>query len=260
MKTPGILLLLLLSIATAYAEESNPAKDLKYYDVEIIIFEDAHARYLSSERWHKTIKTEYLTAAEINTASRHPAALSSERSTDETNIDEINAGRFQSIQPTILNKQYKRINASSNYNVLFYGAWRQPGLNKNQAFSININGLQNTSRSATTDNTLSGTFRLVLRRFLHMHIKLDYQRKTKLDANALSTLANTSENGVSTAEKFAVKTPIKMPDRDSIAGNYLYQLDTHPITSHRRMRSKELHYIDHPLVGILVQINPVKKP
>lgn len=33
----------------------------------------------------------------------------------------------------------------------------------------------------------------------------------------------------------------------------------YPIVSHRRMRSKELHYIDHPLVGILVQINPVKK-
>jgi hypothetical protein len=26
------------------------------------------------------------------------------------------------------------------------------------------------------------------------------------------------------------------------------------------MRSKELHYIDHPLVGILVKIIPVEKP
>jgi hypothetical protein len=25
------------------------------------------------------------------------------------------------------------------------------------------------------------------------------------------------------------------------------------------MRSKELHFVDHPLVGILIQINPVKK-
>ena len=28
---------------------------------------------------------------------------------------------------------------------------------------------------------------------------------------------------------------------------------------HRRMRSKELHYIDHPLVGLLIQINPTEK-
>ena len=36
-------------------------------------------------------------------------------------------------------------------------------------------------------------------------------------------------------------------------------VDYYPIKNHRRMRSKVLHYIDHPLVGILVQINPVKK-
>ncbi len=33
----------------------------------------------------------------------------------------------------------------------------------------------------------------------------------------------------------------------------------YPLNSHARMRSKELHYIDHPLVGMLIQINPVEK-
>jgi len=31
----------------------------------------------------------------------------------------------------------------------------------------------------------------------------------------------------------------------------------YPIQSHRRMRSKELHYLDHPMVGILVMAKPV---
>ena len=34
--------------------------------------------------------------------------------------------------------------------------------------------------------------------------------------------------------------------------------NSYTLQSHRRMRSKELHYIDHPLVGILIQINPVE--
>jgi hypothetical protein len=33
----------------------------------------------------------------------------------------------------------------------------------------------------------------------------------------------------------------------------------YPIKSHRRMRSRELHYLDHPMVGILVMAMPVKR-
>lgn len=41
--------------------------------------------------------------------------------------------------------------------------------------------------------------------------------------------------------------------------NYQQNNINYPMAVQRRMRSKELHYIDHPLVGILVQINPVKQ-
>jgi len=47
-------------------------------------------------------------------------------SIDEINaIDEISTAPFESIEPEILNKEYQRINASKEYNVLFYGSWRQ---------------------------------------------------------------------------------------------------------------------------------------
>jgi len=35
---------------------------------------------------------------------------------------------------------------------------------------------------------------------------------------------------------------------------------TYRFKAHRRMRSGELHFIDHPLVGALIQINPYQKP
>ena len=37
------------------------------------------------------------------------------------------------------------------------------------------------------------------------------------------------------------------------------QYNVYPINFHRRMRSKELHYLDHPIVGILVKALPVEK-
>ncbi len=211
MKILLTLLLLTLTASHTIAEEINTTPDLKEYDVEIIIFEDAHARYLSSQSWGQAIQH-----------------------TDENNIDkntdkEINQNpaNYQPIKPFILKNQYKRISTSSEYNVLFYSAWRQPGLAKDQAFEIDINDLINT-HSSKTANTISGKFKLVLARYLHIYNELEYQREV------LTTIENTQE-----------KTDIK----DEI----------YPLKSHRRMRSKELHYIDHPLVGMLIQINPVAK-
>ena len=58
IKTLGSTFLLLLNISQAFAETTDIQKPLKEYDVEIIIFEDAHARYLNSESWHKNSSDE----------------------------------------------------------------------------------------------------------------------------------------------------------------------------------------------------------
>ncbi len=225
MKTLTTLLLLFLTTSYALAEDASSTKTLKEYDIEIIIFEDAHARYLTSESWKQIIQTENLQAAEVETTEITEIT----EQLDDLSIEKIKTIRFQNIKPEILNKQYKRINVSSEYNVLFYGAWRQAGLAKSKAFEVNINELKNI-HSNKSDNTLSGTFRLVLSRFLHIYNQLDYQR----------AVAHTNlEFG--------------------ITGDDLYQFNVFPINSHRRMRSKKLHYIDHPLVGMLIQINPVEK-
>ena len=211
MKILITLLLLTLTASTTIAEEINPISELKEYDVEIIIFEDAHARYLSSQSWDQAIQH------------------ADENSIDENTDKEVNENpvNFQAIKPSILNAKYKRVSASSEYNVLFYGAWRQPGLDKKLAFEIDINDLVNTHKSDTA-NTLTGKFKLVLARYLHIYNELEYKREV-----------------IATTEDAQEKTEIN----DEI----------YPLKSHRRMRSKELHYIDHPLVGMLIQINPVEK-
>jgi hypothetical protein len=229
MKLSVSLFLLLLTFGYAHAEDSHAdditaTKDLKEYDVEIIIFEDAHARYLKSETWNQN----------TDTAEQQSAA---------TKTNKINATSFKSIKPAILKKQYKRINASSEYKILFYGAWRQAGLEKNKAFEININQLKNSHR-VRSKNTLTGTFKLVLARYLHIYNQLNYQRKVTV----------TEDSKITATGSVASKKQTEALNNDMVPHNGLY-----PLNSHRRMRSKELHYIDHPLVGMLIQINPVKK-
>ena len=217
MKRLTTIILLFLIVSQTHADDITAAKDLKEYDVEIIIFEDAHARYLKSETWKQKTKT-------------------SEQQSANTKSNKINATGFKSIKPAILKKQYNRINASSEYNVLFYGAWRQAGLDKSKAYEININKLK-SRHTDKSKNTLTGTFKLVLARYLHIYNQLNYQRKITVTTGSAE---NEKQSGAL--------------NNDMVPSNGLYTLN-----SHARMRSKQLHYIDHPLVGMLIQINPVEK-
>ena len=229
MKTLTTICLLFFIVSHAHAEDldadaASPASDLKVYDVEIIIFEDSHARYIKSETWDQYART--------------TEQLSAARKTNTTNKTD-----FKSIKPAILRQQYKRINASPEYNVLFYGAWRQPGLEKSKAFAININDLKSSHKNKS-GNTLTGTFKLVLARYLHIYNHLNYQRKITATTDSKITTTGNNASG---------------KQSEIISNNLTPNNGLYPLNSHLRMRSKELHYIDHPLVGMLIQINPVKK-
>ena len=218
MKIIPVILLLILSINIAHAQEGIVPKLIEY-DVEVIIFEDAHARYINSEYWHED--SEQISSMTATGSER------TKQSQAETNTDYFKKENFRTIKPGIISKEYRRINNSSEYNVLFYGSWRQTGLDESKTFDINIEELKNTHKT-TSENTLTGNFKLVLARYLHIYAEMEYHRN-----QAEANLNNVTEN-------------IALENRP------------YPIDIHRRMRSKELHYIDHPLLGMLIQINPVK--
>ncbi len=231
MKRLPTILVLLISLSSAHAEEGIIPK-LQQYDVDVIIFEDANARYINSEDWAQ----EAVLATPAVEATTEPAENLDTLSLDEIKaIDENKTPQFKNIKPEILNKEYKRINNSKEYNVLFHGSWRQAGLDAKKAFEINLDELNNTHK-ATSENTITGTFKLVLARYLHIYSKLNYHRKL-----------NATEQAVE-------NTNTATPPGDAITPKY----KNYQINNHRRMRSKVLHYIDHPLVGMLIQINPVK--
>lgn len=218
MKSLISLILLLISTSHALAETTPTTikESLKQYDVEIILFEDSHSRYINSQTWAQETKTEDASIIEPRLKTEDVKAEVISNASEET---------YSDIPPVILKSEFKRINISKEYNVLFYGSWRQAGLDKKKAFSINIEKLKNLHKS-TSGNTITGNLKLVLARYLHIYGELDYQ--------------------------------INNSDTDSTTEDAVVENKNFPMSIHRRMRSKELHYIDHPLVGILIQINPSK--
>ena len=152
---------LLFSISNTALAETEAS--LKQYDVEIIIFEDAHARYIKSETW-----------PQLNESVSIEDETTDNRSSKNTKEDKP-AVKIENIKPTILTQEYKRINRSSEYEVLLYSAWRQQGLESSKAFDVELATLKN-SHTAKSENSISGTIKVVLARYLHLFGDLEYHR------------------------------------------------------------------------------------
>jgi len=123
------------------------------------------------------------------------------------------------------------LNKSGKYRVLKHMAWLQPGLAREDAIAVRVHAGKNykdefNERAFTNQpvNELDGTVKVVLGRFLHVYTDLAY-RKTF---------------NVSSSDALG---------RSRVLADF-------PIKTHRKMRSSTLHYIDHPYLGILIEIRP----
>jgi hypothetical protein len=184
-----------------------------------------------------------------------------------------------------LTEVWNRLEKSSAYRPLLHVGWIQPGYasedaplvhirNSNAALgavaagsnvdgealpSISEPGYAPTLSSRITvarDRTLpalDGTLRVHRARYLHVQADLLYYRPLA----GGSTPASSSGNQT---------TPAPLPDSPDTAliEQLLAEADATPrlfrLTESRRMRSRELHYLDHPLFGALVEAWPLELP
>ncbi len=256
------LLLFIISnsiISTSFADE----EDIRYYDVEIIIFENTQKKYQQSEFWKKSItQTEPESFVQIG----QPLPVDfPEIYNPQLSFKYIENNEYR------LNDIVTNLNESNNHRVLLHSAWRQPGLSKTDAIKVKIehrippentnenistsdlNNKQLTSKNnnfsseqfisefsndETTDDNkmnkgfiLSGYIKLILSRYLHLKIDLVYHQQ----ANEISEQIFSNEFG-----------------EDELLPDVFHILQT------RRLRSKELHYIDHPVISIIALITPYK--
>ena len=214
--------------ANSYAEQTG-------YEVELIIYEDATRRYIESEDWSYNDRLNQTNDAILNAESLKPDAQFRELSWDGA----------------VLSSALQKIQESPGLNVLLTRRWRQTGLDRDKAYAVEIvaqipqqagdtaadNNLSNEEGALTLNQlnsesgavnapilpaaSINGYVRLVMSRYLHFEVNLEYSRP-QLDENR----------------------------------SYVYK--SFPVVSERRMKSKEVHYIDHPLVGIIMLATPYK--
>jgi len=280
-----VCLSLMPGLSSAQSENATEDELIPRYDVEIIIFKNVKV----------PTSREFVLPVSSPGETEEMLDLSSQASIDsalENGYEVLTASEFRLLDVVT------RLVESSRYELLLHAAWRQPGVDREQAMPIwlkagriygneytsidskiewidnssqtdesidsSVDGLVNTEVNSTAKTyafdeqslesqelqlleeqstqphnglyELEGKITIALSRYLHTYIDL-VLRRPRLSADPV--LNNAPEEAYLAAN--AADTRI---------------LNNHPLREHRRMRSKNLHYIDNPEFGVLVLITP----
>lgn len=123
-----------------------------------------------------------------------------------------------------LNNVAARLNRSSQYRVHYHQSWQQFIMRKGRAKTINI---------ISADSLIEGTIRLDKATYLHASLDLWLKQNTGL----VNSWSDGSPQG----------TDISAPRNPHLEES-------------RRIRSNKLYFFDHPKMGALLKLTPIKTP
>ncbi len=261
-----LISVLMLTFSPAYAAEpvaETTPEDVKFYDVEIIVFKNISVP--KGEEINLPTPSPIRSANTLDLSDHESIRMATDIGFTALRIDEL---RLADIVQSILK--------SSRYGLLTHTGWRQPGLDQNDSFpvwikggkifgmgysSIDHAGNENylppipvmTTDTATVEvkqvevkpaiaqpglYELEGQIIITLSRYLHTQANLVLRKPTEIQTQIETSPGSTSMSEISEG----------------------YSLYNYGLNEKRRMRSKKLHYLDHPQFGMLVLITPYQKP
>lgn len=220
----SLTLLGILLIPSLHAEEP------RNYQVEIVIFENLDPAAHQAEQWPTQVQLQ-LPAPIVELGSA---------------ADNKSGFRLLPSSSFKLNQDAQQLTDSHNFRVLLHTAWRQPGLEQQVALPVHLSKSMpaDTSAAVVHDTTapakpasgnkqLDGYLKLMLSKYLHAEVELIYHDITPP----------------------AVNTPAAPIDSATQAGT---AAPVYHLREIRKMRSKELHYIDSPVLGMLIEVFPLQ--
>jgi hypothetical protein len=264
------------------AQAAKAKADIPWYEVEVIIFANQQKRAADTETWPEHASTAgYDTILDLALPGFSPLKPKLPPVNAQASVKNVQPGDDEDLYAhgayVLLEKEFfqlsniaKKIDSSSQYDVVLHLAWRQPTFDEDkslpvfvfdgmldrdptpqpnatsgfsQGYDFYVNGLE----SGPTYKWLSGTLKLSVSRYLHLESDLHIKRRiTRQEVIEESPPPDSGGFG----SFFGMpKEPTPILIERSVLQDYrLFET--------RRMRSKEIHYFDHPLMGIVVKVTP----
>lgn len=210
----------------------------RWYQVEMIIFARSESAK-NQEVWPKNIKLAY------------PDNLNFLKPTGSNNAEGFN---LLPVSERKLNSQAATIAKSGSYTLLFHQAWGQLIQAKNA--HIFING----GKKFNDHHELEGNISLSVGQYLKLQTNLWLTQFAPIALDSAPTTAPTETDLLAdtTAEEPWPELPGLPDSESSISGPAEFAIKRIiKVAQQRSMRSNEVHYIDHPLLGIIVRISPL---
>ena len=220
---PALQILCMISLLTVGTPPlaQKALEQPRQYDIEIIVFTRNMKGAGRTEHWP------HLAAPPDGSQAIVPGG----KNTPETAITKLPASDHR------LRKEYQHLAATGGrLRPILHQAWRQPLLSKDESIPVYLRSHKRSQRvsdrAGKTFPELEGTVRVSGKRYLHVHLDLLLQRL------APPNLTSDKQTG------------------DANATAYAPRYQAYRMVDHRRMRSERLHYIDHPLLGVLILATP----
>lgn len=227
---------LLLASTSVLAEDS-------WFRVEVIIFANQDPAALSAEKW-----PEIHAIPESNRIA--PLAQAPTADTASENIAPFSLLPKEQFNLTAERQQLQR---SSQYRVLYHNGWYQPVAQTRKPKQIKINAGEILDNGM---HELEGYLAVGRGRYLHFRPDI-YLSKTVNNADQGSTPLTASTATPDTVNTTASAALSSASTAAASLFPVVPEILTVNLNQARRMRSEELHYIDHPLMGILIEVLPL---
>lgn len=262
-----ITAIIFLGSTISYAESTDseavstePVTKKQYYIVEVLLFRQLNEQGMREEHWSRP-EDQVLNIRSENFNNESPALAEY----NLTNRQFLPLGKgIAALSP----EHYKLADSAANlryspdYRLLAHFGWTQRSLSKRNALPIKI------SADNVSDTLLpEGELKLYVSRFLHLQVELTSSRCEPITQNqelsqeltqTPATEAQTNDNaamdnklaqGANTQERSEKITETALNASNCINNVYRFK-------QYRKMRSKELHYLDNPVYGLLVYVTP----
>jgi hypothetical protein len=255
LKWPSAVLILIAGIMSSSFAAAQTGGNERWFQVELIAFKRQQQN--TREQWPTNIKPGYPhNWVELRHAT---SAIPSDTGSDLTAPASITTPDFAFVVvPDAEHKLARYANAlqrDSRFTILFHQAWRQPVTGTRSAKAVVING----GHQYGAHRELEGSFTLSFSQFLQIKTRLWL---TQFEANRGQTTADwpllppiprlevAPDLMASETDQTSVQTTINEEIEEFLPGRIAMMEED------RRVRANELHYFDHPLFGLIVQLTP----
>lgn len=236
---------LVLALAAAGAQAANYAGTT--FEIEMIVFERTGGMAQSRETWPAAPRLQY------------PEEWVDFDTADGENL-------FLSPVATRLNNKTAALNRGGSYRVLFHKAWRQVLQLKRNSPAILIAG----GDTFGDHHRLEGSVKLSVSRYLHLSTDLwlnDFGGGQPVEGGGvllpsrpvaeIAAVAGEEPMGLQAQDMGPSPSPLEPVAADT-APEPAYASHVTLLREERRMRSGELHYLDNPAFGILIEVRTVE--